>query len=83
MSIVGRKEAGDALITKKGDFIRFDPQDNILATKSPVMQGPRGAIASAGSPMGSSGPQVVQVNLHLDGKKIAESQVRIATSGVG
>jgi len=71
----------DALITKKGEVIGFDPGDNILATKSPVHKTPTGAMATAGSPpTASSQPQIIHVNLHLDGKKLAEAQVRTSSS---
>jgi hypothetical protein len=82
---LGLATVQDALITKKGEVIKFNPRDNILATQSPVAQTKDGAVATAGGAQmaggGYSGPSVVQVNLHLDGKKIAEQQVRLSRTG--
>jgi hypothetical protein len=58
--------AKDALITKDGKVVKFDPNDNILATK--------------GNPLGNAGggEQVIHINLHMDGKKIGEEIVKIS-----
>lgn len=76
--------AQDALITKKGEFIKFDPDDNIMATKSPIATHGRGATATAGKGANAGGQQslseirVEVMDIHLDGKKIGEAQVRIS-----
>jgi hypothetical protein len=80
------KTVEDAIVTKKGEVIQFSPNDNILATQSPIAQTPGGAMAGVGTAQpsaggGYNGPEVIQVNLHLDGKKIAEQQVRLARAG--
>jgi hypothetical protein len=80
MRISGAK---DALITKRGEVIKFHPNDNILATQSPVTQTGNGAVAAAGgaSAGGYNGPSVIHVTLNMDGKKIAEEQVRLSRVG--
>ena len=75
----GEKATKDALITKDGKFIRFEPGDNILATKSAPAATAAGAIATAGKAAPADNkPQVIQVNLYLDSKKISEQQVKVS-----
>jgi hypothetical protein len=71
--------AQDALITKDGRFIKFDPGDNIMASKSAPSVSATGAAIGAGqSPSGQSSPDVIQVNLYLDSKKIQEQMVKLS-----
>jgi len=70
---INEKKAEDALITKKGEVIKFDPQDNIMATKAninPAMMGNQ-----------KKQEEIIHVHLHMDGKEIAETQVRRARLG--
>ena len=63
----------DALITKTGQVIGFHPNDNILATKSPVKQTAGGATAVAGK--GSSSDQnivIMPAPVIIDGKVLAQ-----------
>ena len=66
--------AKDALVTKRGEVINFHPDDNILATKSPVARSGAGATASAGKGSGGRSETIViqPAPIYLDGKKIAE-----------
>lgn len=66
----------DALITKTGQVIGFNPQDNILATKSPVKQTSQGAVAVAGKGSGGGDITIMPAPIYLDGTKIAEAIFR-------
>ena len=67
----------DALITKEGKVVKFNPQDNILATKSKPEMKSDGATATAGREP-SGGEKVININLYLDSKKIQEEMVKIS-----
>lgn len=74
---VNTRRTDDALITKTGQVIQFNPQDNILATKSPISRTPQGATATAGK--GGGGDQnitIMPAPIFLDGTKIAEAIFR-------
>ena len=75
----------DSLITKKGQIVKFSPDDNIVASKGPVIKTNQGAMAVAGKiPATSQGAGPVRdvrieiIDVNLDGKKIGEAQVRIS-----
>ena len=72
----------DALVTKKGQVIKFHPQDNILATKQSIARTPGGTTTATGK-TGSMVEKIVimPAPIFLDGKKISEVQFRIATQG--
>ena len=64
----------DALVTKTGQVIKFNQNDNILATKSPISRSAQGATAIAGKGAGNS-EQIINIMpapIILDGKVIAE-----------
>ena len=70
--------ANDALVTKTGEVIKFNPQDNIIATKSPISRSAQGATATAGRGSGG-GDQNITITpapIYLDGKKIADAIFR-------
>lgn len=72
------KRADDALITKTGEVIKFNPDDNILATKSPISRSAQGATAQAGKAAQSSEQtiNIMPAPIYLDGTKIAEAIFR-------
>lgn len=67
------KSKGDALITKKGQIIDFDPSDNIMATKKDI-----GINKKENNMKAQNQPQQIVIHNHvyLDGKQISESIVR-------
>lgn len=83
-SMAGKKLASkygvdDALITKKGEVVKFNPQDNILATKAPISRTAGGASATAGR--GSSTEErivIMPAPIYLDSKVIAEQIFRVS-----
>lgn len=74
--------ANDALITKKGEFIKFNPQDNIIATKMPITREMMSDISSGktGKSWGGSNVQIEIIDVNIDGRKVGEAQVRISRS---
>jgi hypothetical protein len=71
--------ATDALITNKGEFIKFSPKDNIIATQTPPTVTSTGVSATAGRPQQERNiPSTIQVNLYLDSKKLLEEHVKLS-----
>ena len=67
----------DALVTKDGRVIKFNPGDSILASKAdPSVTSSGAAMAAGSSGGGKQQDQVIHINLYLDSKKISEEQVR-------
>ncbi len=67
----------DALITKRGEVVKFDNQDNIFATKNPMT---KESVKGQGS-SSNKGWELIKVEvapIYLDGKKISEAQVRVS-----
>lgn len=77
----GFHAAQDALITSKGDIIKFHPQDNIVATKANI--NPKDVATAAAQGTSSAGGSVSDirvevVDINMDGRKVGEAQVRIS-----
>ena len=69
--------ADDALITKTGEVIKFNPQDNILATKSSISKTSQGAVATAGKQsMAEQQIIITPAPIYLDSMKIGEALFR-------
>lgn len=72
----------DALITKRGDIVKFHQDDNIMATKSmPSVPGKGGdteRIVKAIMSNMKTDVKVEVVEIKLDGKKVGEAQVRVS-----
>ncbi len=69
----------DALITKTGQVIKFDNQDNIFATKTPIKK--EDVTHQNVANQQSRGWELIKVEvapIYLDGKKISEAQVRVS-----
>ncbi len=66
----------DALITKTGKIVKFDPEDNIMATKNPV--NPRAPTGTSNNRQDLNQIRIEVVDINLDGKKIGEATVRIS-----
>lgn len=65
--------AQDALITKTGEVVRFNQNDNILSTRSPISRTTQGATANAGR--GAQTEQnivITPANVYIDGKELAK-----------
>lgn len=66
----------DALITKKGEIIKFNQNDNIMATKSPISRTASGATATAGKGSAEQNIIIEAAPIYLDSRKIAEAVFR-------
>jgi hypothetical protein len=70
----------DALITKKGQVIKFNPEDNVLATKAPI--GKKDVVKQASGPSNQmQSLQEVRIeiqDIYLDSKKIGEAQIKLS-----
>lgn len=73
----------DGVITKQGKVIKFSPDDNIMATKSPIISNNKGATASAGQSTNQNAGslqdiRIVVQDIYLDSKKIGEAQIKLS-----
>ena len=84
------KKVNDALITKQGEVVKFNPQDNILAmkdfqplvdTQNKALQNEVRELRKAVQALSQAIPQstqVVMADVNIDGRKVGEAQVRMS-----
>lgn len=85
--------ANDALITKRGEVIKFNPNDNIMAFKDKMPSGTdlnmkseivalRQAINELKQAYANDTVRVEMADVNIDGRKIGEAQIRLARSQI-